>query len=686
MRAAQARGWGWAARKVRAAAPAAAGLALALSACGVSALGFGTSDHASLLGQPLSFSVPLRIDADEFVSVECVFATVTAGDNRIAPAQVRVNLLESREPGGVRSLRVTTTATIDEPVVTVEIGVGCPVRLSRQFVAFVDPPTVGLAQAAPVEAPRAEAPQAPSAEATGTTTPLPPSRPSAEVRSAETPPAPRKVARRAARPVARPSVIPVAPGSVPEPRAPAERVAKLAPPATAERGGPRLKLETAEAPRKTLTALPAASAPAPAEAALALGAAEAAAALAATLPAAESEAQQREAEQRERARQLEESLAKLKAETEATRASIASLQSRLREAESREPQSPIVYGLAALSIVLGFAVIAMLLLLRSRERQHAEWWAAGAQDAPPRPRGARQTVKPVQVPVSPESELPAVSVLPLGGDTQPATPTTRPLATWKQTHVIPELDQGDARKRAVSAEELIDLEQQAEFFITLGQDESAIDLLVAHIGSAGGASPLPYLKLLEIHRRRHDRPAYDGVREHFNKHFNAHAPAYGAASAASRPLEEHAAVIEQLEAVWNTPPRAMGLLESLLFRQDAGDAGFDLGAYREVLFLHEIARDRYEHETSGTTVDVLLPLDDGDAEPLTNPLLATMPVPPHPEVERPIVVDVDLTKPRDVEAEAAAARSDRRRERYGDSDFAGIGDDYGAPRGGRNSR
>jgi hypothetical protein len=57
----------------------------------------------------------------------------------------------------------------------------------------------------------------------------------------------------------------------------------------------------------------------------------------------------------------------------------------------------------------------------------------------------------------------------------------------------------------MAVEELIDLEQQAEFFVVLGQDEAAIDLLNGHIDSSGDASPLPYLKLLEIHRRRGKR-------------------------------------------------------------------------------------------------------------------------------------------------------------------------------------
>ena len=63
--------------------------------------------------------------------------------------------------------------------------------------------------------------------------------------------------------------------------------------------------------------------------------------------------------------------------------------------------------------------------------------------------------------------------------------------------------------REVSVEELIDLEQQAEFFVVLGQDDAAIDLLEDHVQSTTGASPLPFLKLLELHQRLNRRSDYE---------------------------------------------------------------------------------------------------------------------------------------------------------------------------------
>jgi hypothetical protein len=41
----------------------------------------------------------------------------------------------------------------------------------------------------------------------------------------------------------------------------------------------------------------------------------------------------------------------------------------------------------------------------------------------------------------------------------------------------------------------------------------------------------------------------------------------------------------------------------------------------------------------------------------------------HGGANGPVSVDVDLGRPRDEEAEAAAARTESRRERYGDDDF-----------------
>ncbi len=172
--------------------------------------------------------------------------------------------------------------------------------------------------------------------------------------------------------------------------------------------------------------------------------------------------------------------------------------------------------------------------------------------------------------------------------------------------------------REVTVEELLDLEQQVDFFMVLGQEESAVDLLVGHIRSTGGTSALPYLKLLEVYRQQGQAEAYERTRNRFNLRFNAYAPEWSADPDAGRLLEDYPGVVERLQRLWPHPLDAMAELESMLFRRDQGEL-FDLPAYREVLLLYALARDLHEQQpVSGTPVDVLLPLDD-DLQETTSP-------------------------------------------------------------------
>ncbi len=173
--------------------------------------------------------------------------------------------------------------------------------------------------------------------------------------------------------------------------------------------------------------------------------------------------------------------------------------------------------------------------------------------------------------------------------------------------------------RDVSIEELIDMEQQAEFFIVLGQDDAAIDLLVDHLRGTGGSSPLPYLKLLEIYHRRGDEASYERMRARFNHRFNAFAPPWGMDLAHGRDLAEYPGVLSRLAQVWPRPLDAMAELEALLFRKSRGDL-FELPAYREVLFLYALARDLLDRQAADNgNVDLLLPLADGSEHSSTSP-------------------------------------------------------------------
>ena len=193
--------------------------------------------------------------------------------------------------------------------------------------------------------------------------------------------------------------------------------------------------------------------------------------------------------------------------------------------------------------------------------------------------------------------------------------------------------------RPVSVEELLDLDQQVEFFRVLGQEQAAIDLLLSHVRSTGGISALPYFKLLEIYRHQGDEEAYERTRERFNQRFNAHAPDWSGDLMAGRPLDEYPAVIQRLQQHWPHPGRAVADIDTMLLRRADLDP-LDMPAYRDLLMLHALARDLPTAEDDadgsttvpyanpsalaatepmsfdapmavpGDTVDLLLPLDD----------------------------------------------------------------------------
>jgi hypothetical protein len=199
------------------------------------------------------------------------------------------------------------------------------------------------------------------------------------------------------------------------------------------------------------------------------------------------------------------------------------------------------------------------------------------------------------------------------------SPADAPATPPSLVDPLPPRSEPGAPDHDVSIDELLDLEQQADFFVVLGQDDAAIELLVEHLRHTGGGGPLPYLKLLEIYRRRGDRGDYERTRARFNRRFNAYAPDWDIDLQTGRNLSDYAGVIPRLQQVWCRPLDSMAELEAMMFRKSQGEL-FDLPAYREILFLYALARDLLDRESAETgKVDLLLPLADGGEFSSTSP-------------------------------------------------------------------
>jgi pilus assembly protein FimV len=589
---------------------------------GAWAASIGEPGGAAVMGQPLNLSVPVLLHEGDDIDARCVAAEVAFGERRLPTSAVTavLQVLSAQ----VARVRVQTLSALDEPVVHLLLNVGCQPRLIRRFVVLADPPGLESESAAPAP-PAVLAPALPEASSP-LASPVPGMTPSEAARRARQAAPEEPVARSAGQAAGSP------------PARPAGQTGTRAAAATA----PRLTLDSASRPEepaglgRTEMLVVEQAIRAVVEAASAVRAASSAAS------AAEM-----------RAQALDRRLAQLRAENQTQREAAALMRERLAQSEaSTRWLWPLAAGLVLLGALAGW--LAWQLAALRREQQRGWQQAAPVGNAPPGvdeglvhepPAAATPFVTlpltavlgrvpaglaagapvapakhqatpawPPPAPAEPAPDSPADDGFAVS--TQPGLADREPVPAMQRTLPLPAGDRGSPTQEAtrdLSIEELIDLEQQADFFVVLGQDDAAIDLLVEHLRSTGGGSPLPYLKLLEIYHRRGDRDAYERTRTRFNQRFNAYVGDWSTGLQQGRSLEDYPDVMPRLVQVWPRPTQAMAELEALLFRKPLGEL-FDLPAYREVLFLYALARELHDRETAGSgfgDIDLLLPLTDG---------------------------------------------------------------------------
>lgn len=627
-------------------------LALLLQASQAKALGFGNASGLTALGRPLAFSVNLRLEPGEQIDTACVGAEVDVGDRRLPADQVVARLVRDNATGE-RRIRVSTSSPIDEPSLTVTVRAGCPTRLTRGFVVFADPPHT-LPQMADGSGGSDEAGDGASASQSpfGAAATTPASAPGEAA-------APRRAARPArSAPAGRPPAAPRA-AAVPEGATPsAEGAAGPASTPVARKAPAPVRPRAPQRPQRPVLELDAPERDEPAPSA----AVPASSPASAVMPATDEAELARRAQDETRLKSLEAAVQQLLEERRAKDQTLDALQARVRAAEEARFANPVTYALGALCLLLAGAVVG-LLLLRRRDQARAAWWTAeAARTAEPesllKAEPADDWSSPAKLGDGPAPDLrPRRSAAAADvAQSAPAGNATFAAAPAPAIDSTSGADLADAGlRRPMSAEELIDLEQQVEFFVVLGQDEAAIDLLMGHVRSTSGVSPLPYLKLLEIYRRRDEREPYERIRERFNRRFNAYAPDWGVDPESGNSLEGYPDVLGQVQAVWESPADAMAVLDRLLFQREAGPT-FDVPAYRELLFLYGISRDLAERDVPASGVDLLLPLGEGDSddvkppypgmpaavEPFTLSLEPQAEPPPRRPGDTPLEFDLDL--------------------------------------------
>lgn len=573
-------------------------------------LGLGRPESQAVLGDTLRVVVPLRLEEGETVTQECVSAEVSFGDDRVAPGAVLVELqpAETVTAGMGARLVLRTTALINEPVVNVQLSAGCQARITRRFVALADPP--GRQQVLLSPAMQAPEPDADSDKATpdsGKAQRVAPSRKASK--------APVLAGSQASRPSGGSS------------RKQAHRVQRAQPAAEA----PRLALDPVDADALVQPNLRSSGQmSSPLEGAQAASEVQARREAAAVLWRALNATPEAMLRQQRHVEELEQRLHNLQRTGEQTQQSVAALQSRMQALE--KPAGSSLSWPLVLAVLAGGGVAAWLLHgwgVRRGRQQAAAWWSPETGQPPLNMPESEDTHSRPHLDALDDDDLLGPVPEPDEEDRLPPASATRFAPT------APPLIASEPLK-AVSVEELIDLEQQAEFFIVLGQDDAAIELLEAHLGGHTQEIPWPFLKLMEIYRRLGRRADYERVQERFNAHFNGRAPTWESDMEQGRSLVDYPGVVDRLQALWAEPARAMDVLEMSLVHLGPEADAFDLPAYRELLFLYAVARDlsdRAERRHPAST----------DVAPLT----ATQPVRSAslnvPAVE-PLSVDLDLDR------------------------------------------
>ena len=566
------------------------------------AMSLGRYRGTALVGRPLDISVQAVLGTQDDPAALCIEADAFYADNKLDRSQVRVSTEKALSNPLDTLIRIRSSVLVDEPVVTLNVRVGCQQKTERRYVILADlaAETVGL-------------PLQPSgAGATGLSAPL---------ATRANSPAGASVAPAASAGGSNRGLDAVAVGQTtvsrsPEKNTPVARRDKLqASDANASgqsmAGKARLKLEPLDlsierSPQlKSSTQL--LSVPATGEER------SAATALWRALQAQPQDV----IKDTEKIQSLENSLNTLRVQNQKNQLALNELNSQFDKTRSERYANWLVYALGLL-LILALAGLVYLWRLRAlptaAPANALPWWrknkplekgwtnnlpesaspvspdSASAEDnnLPTHKNKKKKSAKSSPVLLNPDSGLGADQsaftevrhISRLGSDSQPSS-----LLSLDFTVSMPQVARG------IKTEELFDIQQQADFFVSLGQYEQAVELLRGHIAHNSQTSPLAYLDLFDLYHQLDRQTDYEALRTDFNQLFIGQVPAFELYTHSSAGLEAYPVALTRIEALWPSAKVLEVIEESISRRPVASSDNFDLEAYRELLLLYAVAKE-----------------------------------------------------------------------------------------------
>jgi len=559
---------------------------LAVAACGwllagpAGALTLGRAHGAALIGRSLEVTIPVTVDGTP-VEPPCAGADLFYGERQVS-SSVR---LEPNGPG-LATVRVRASEPLDEPMVTVMLRVGCQQAVTRRYVL--------LAELPPVDEPAAR-----NAELRTMPVPLPVPAAAPAPAAAVTPARRRDgVLEAPALATAEPSRPRVSARPAPAPQA-AAAPARAKRPSAAARA--RLKLEPLDldVEREPTLHLAPQLAPPPAtdpkqrQALASLWQALQRTPEQAIEDVAKLQAMQRDLETvRGAIRENATAITELRAQAD-------------RDRRSRDTASLLVAGLALVLAAL-LAALGWRWYRTRRLEQVGRWFELHGDTVQPQlpTRPGVEEAPAAKASSAPAASLPAAAA---ANSVRVAPPvvTTVVAPVVPKAPAVPKAARGPASTwggefpstrggplRTVGVQELIDVHDKADFFLSIGETDQALGVLEAHVHDHVETGALAWLDLLELYHSLGRRSQFDRLRNEFRQRFAAQVPDFERFGEPSGNLDDYGRAMSRIVALWPSS-KVLDVIDESIFRKEgkAGGAPFTLEAYRELVLLRHIARE-----------------------------------------------------------------------------------------------
>ncbi|MBY0453701.1 MAG: hypothetical protein K2Q11_02315 [Burkholderiaceae bacterium] len=523
------------------------------------ALSLGESRSIVVLGRSPDLLFNVYPDPGISVDASCITAEVVLGTTPVSPSHIHIAPVADR-PSAVR---LRASLVVNEPIVTVHLSAGCSAKTRRTYTFLTDLPDSVVATATPlvVTQPAHHAP-APSSD-------------SAVPAAAAAQPAPKETAAEQA------EILRVL------------REARLAAPAGAAATADS-SATTSSSPQSPASTTLATASAAPLASSSASAPTSVASATASAVAASETTDASVEIAK------LQSEITRSRADAARERAAKERLRQHLEQTDAESFSEEMVYGLVAALVAI--LAVAGWLWQRSRRpwhptpstrshfaarRDHVDSTPPHEPNLGPTPDFEEDIALFLASKVASESPTlatPAPSELPPSAPV--AAPVELPVDFPAEFSAAP----APAVARVINPEELFDLQQQAEFFVSVGEHDQAIEVMSKHIAENEQSSPWAYLDLLRLYHSLSRMDDFNRLRDQFRRYFNAQVPDFVGFNRPGRTLAGYPDVLARIEAQWSTSA-VLQELEGCLFRRD-GDATapFDLVAYDDLLLLYAIAQ------------------------------------------------------------------------------------------------